>query len=126
MKTLATSLLIAASLTISATGFAQDTHSVTTPQKTPMTIQPTQSGKIDVVIGKTDGHLSIDVVDQQGRTLSHKAVYKQDSNSRIRFDLSELPDGVYQLIVTEGTSRQTNAIVLNTQTSDTYRTITLS
>ncbi|SOD78716.1 hypothetical protein [Spirosoma fluviale] len=126
MKTLATSLLIAAILTFSATGFAQDSHSATTAQKTPLTIQPTQNGKVDVVLGKTDGHLSIDVVDKQGRTLSHRVVYKQDSNTRIRFDLSELPDGVYELIVTEGANRQTNAIVLNTQWADTYRIITLS
>lgn len=88
-----------------------------------MTIQPTTNGKVDVVVGETDGHLSIQVVDQQGHTLSKRAVYKQESNTRIRFDLSGLPDGVYQLVITEGTSRQTNAIVLNTQSSDTYRTI---
>ncbi|ADB36698.1 T9SS type A sorting domain-containing protein [Spirosoma linguale] len=123
MKTLATSLLIAASLTFSATGFAQNSQSTATTPKTPMTIQPTTNGKVDVVVGETDGHLSIQVVDQQGHTLSKRAVYKQESNTRIRFDLSGLPDGVYQLVITEGTSRQTNAIVLNTQSSDTYRTI---
>lgn len=123
MKTLATSLLIAASLIVSATGFAQNSQSTATTPKTPMTIQPTTNGKVDVVVGETDGHLSIQVVDQQGHTLSKRAVYKEESNTRIRFDLSELPDGVYQLVVTEGTSRQTNAIVLNTQSADTYRTI---
>ncbi|MCX6217831.1 T9SS type A sorting domain-containing protein [Spirosoma sp.] len=126
MKTLATSLLIAASLTFSATGFAQHSQSTAITPKTPTTIQPTTNGKVDVVVGETDGHLSIQVVDQQGHTLSKRAVYKQESNTRIRFDLSALPDGVYQLVITEGTSRQTNAIVLNTQSADTYRTIKIS
>lgn len=130
MKTLVTSLLVALSVAVSSISFAQAGKPVTnmsdsTP-KTQTAIRPVKDGNVDVVIGKTDGNLLIQITDQQGRTLASKPIYKQELTSRIRFNLNELPDGVYELVITEGTNRQVQDIFLNTHTSDTYRTITMS
>lgn len=130
MKTLLISSLLALSVAMSSTSFAQDGKvPVNTPSltgKTQTVVRPVTNGKFDVLVGETDGNLLIQVVDQHGRTLSSKPVYKQESNTRIRFDLNELPDGVYEVVITEGGNRQVKDIVLDTHTSATYRTITLS
>ena len=130
MKTLLISSLLAFSVAMSSTSFAHDNNipigKPEVPAKTQTIIRPVTNGKFDVVVGKTDGSLLIQVVDQQGRTLSSKPVYKQESATRIRFDLNELPDGIYEVVITEGSNRQVKDIVLNTHTSATYRTITLS
>lgn len=128
MKTLITSLLFALSVAGSSTSFAQDHNSILNGADltTQTTVLPVNDGKVDVVVGKTDRQLSIQIVDQQGRTLASKSVKNLASPSRYRFDLNELPDGVYELVITEGGHRQVSDIVLDTHTTDTYRTITLS
>ncbi|MBD2753277.1 hypothetical protein [Spirosoma validum] len=127
MKTLITSLLFALAIAGSSISFAQDGNALAdlTPI-TQTTVRPVLNGKVDVVVGKTDSNLLIEVVDQQGRTLANKSINKQVVPSRIRFDLRELPDGVYELVITEGNTRQVSDIVLNTHTSATYRTVTMS
>ena len=123
-------MLIALSVATSSISFAQADHGLVNspdaPEKMQTMVLPAKNGKVDVVIGKIANNLLIQVVDQQGKTLSSKPVTKQDSNTRFRFDLNELPDGIYEVVITEGSNRQVKDVVLDTHTSASYRTVTLS
>jgi hypothetical protein len=127
MKTLVASLFIALSALTYSTSFAQASQSpgsTTLTEKTQTTIVPRQNNIVDVIVRKAEGtNLLIRLVDEKGRTLADKPLSKQDVATRTRFDLSALPDGLYQVVIVEGTTQQVNDIILNT---DTSRTITLS
>ncbi|GLU51269.1 hypothetical protein Dfri01_07300 [Dyadobacter frigoris] len=78
------------------------------------------SGKIDVTIKKSEGkNRLIRLIDQTGKTLASVTV-KNDEDTRTRFDLSNLTDGDYVVIITDGTTKFIKPITLNT---NDFRTV---
>jgi hypothetical protein len=52
-------------------------------------------------------------------------ISKGNAATRTRFDLNQLPDGAYQVILIEGDNQQVKDIELNTQDAETLRTVSL-
>jgi hypothetical protein len=116
-------------MAISSTGFAKaDTAtptSVSDGVQTRFWVATTISGKIDVNIIKAEKEVSVKVVDQFGHTLVTQIIAKDAAASRTRFDLSQLPDGSYKVILVDGNHREVKDIELNTQTTETQRVVSL-
>ena len=129
MKTLICSIIFAATFTLSSATFAQtNNRSVTTKtqeEKTQLFIQSLNTGKVDVTIQKPEHeNVRIQLLDARGTQLASKMITKRNAISRTRFDLNALPDGVYKIVVGEGSDRQIKDVILDTHQSDSYRTVT--
>lgn len=128
MKTLISSLVIAAAVAMSSASFAQSNHTFSVSKETKdvnFEVKSIVEGKIDVTVMKNKGEsLSIKLTDTNGNTLATKALDKNDPASRVRFNLNELPNGIYHVVITEGTFKETKEVILDTQNVD-YRTITM-
>ena len=130
MKTLITSVMIAFFAAFSSASFAQSSNSgsfksLQTTQ-TEFVVYALPTGKIDVEMGKSEGQkLFIQVLDNNGVMLASKEIGKNSPATRTRFDMNSLPDGVYKIVVTEGTEKQVKNIVLDTTYSNSFRTINM-
>ncbi|MFC5410742.1 T9SS type A sorting domain-containing protein [Larkinella bovis] len=126
MKTLNTSLLLTLLGLISSASFAQD-GTLSMPysdERMQTTVLPLKNSRFEVTVRNAEGKNSlIRLIDKDGKVLVRKPI---TSNARIRFNIAALPDGIYQVVVTEGTTTYTKDIFLDTTTSVAYRTITLS
>ncbi|WP_159471660.1 T9SS type A sorting domain-containing protein [Dyadobacter sp. 3J3] len=122
MKTPTLFLSAAFSLLLSVNSFAGIAKSTDSAIEAENQIAITSpvSGKIDVMIKKSDGkNRSIRVVDENGNTLVSITV-KNYEDTRTRFDLNNLTDGDYQVMVTDGTTTVVKPITLDTHD---YRTV---
>jgi hypothetical protein len=129
MKTLICSIIFAAAVTLSSAGFAQtNSRSVTTQtqdEKTQLFIQSLDTGKVDVTVQKPENeNVRIQLLDSQGIQLASKMISKKNAISRTRFDLNALPDGVYKIVIGDGSTRQVKDVILDTHDADSYRTVT--
>ena len=129
MKTLIASVLLTCSLALSSNGFAQSetatANVIPGETETRFWVVSTENGKIDVNVIKSDKAVSLNVIDQTGRTLASKSIKKSDNATRTRFDLSQLPDGSYKVVLIDGKHKEVKAIELNTQTSEAHRVVSL-
>jgi hypothetical protein len=128
MKTLIASVMISFIFGISSTSFAQTSNSGSfksaVVEQGSFVIHALKTGNIDVTLEKPEGEKRlIQVVDSHGLTLASIEIGKNRPVSRTRFDLNELPDGVYHVVVIEGYQKQVKDVVLSTTLSDTFRTI---
>lgn len=131
MKTLIASVITALSLTISSTGFAQATNvpsvAVNTTENPRFMVIETSAGKVDVVVIKSEPKTALlTLIDENGHTLATQSIQKEEGATRTSFDLNALPDGIYKLILTEGRSKQSKEVELNTRDTKILRTISLS
>ena len=79
---------------------------------------------INVVVEKqTAKSMTIRVVDDNGATLQEHTIGKQQGNFRYRFDLSELTDGTYLVVVTSGADKSSHPITITTPIAE--RTLTV-
>ena len=128
MKTLIASTIISFFTFVSFSSFAAGDHSVsgTSTETSKVYVHALNTGKVDVTVVKRAGeNLAIEVLDKEGHVLVNKSLDKDESLSRTRFDLNQLPDGTYQIVVGEGASKQIKEIVLDTTLSETFRTVNL-
>ncbi|MCE6991921.1 hypothetical protein [Dyadobacter sp. CY323] len=129
MKTIIASVFLTCSLALSSTGFAKadngNSTSVSEGVETKFWVVTSINGKIDVNVIKSDKEVSLSVVDQLGHTLASKTIDKDASATRTRFDLSQLPDGSYKVILNDGRHKEVKDIELNTQTAETQRVVSL-
>lgn len=118
MKTPTLFLSAAFSLLLSVSSFA-GTEKLTGKNAQPesnnqIAVTSFVSGKIDVTIKKSEGkNMQIRLTDQTGKTLASVTV-KNDEDTRTRFDLSNLTDGEYEVVITDGTNKVIKPITLNT------------
>ena len=120
MKTLIKSLALALSLGIvtSATSFAE-----ANPGGRPATavsyqssVYTTVAGKLTIALDKqTGGAVDVRLKNAGGEVVYSQHIGKNESKYRSRLDLSELPDGVYQVEITNGVETTTHNITLSTQ-----------
>ncbi len=128
MKTLIASAIISFFTFVSFSSFAASYHSNpgNSTETSKVYVQALNTGKVDVTVVKRAGeNLAIEVLDKEGHVLVNKTLEKDESLSRTRFDLNQLPDGTYQIVVGEGTSKQIKEIVIDTTVSASFRTVHL-
>ncbi|SEI54806.1 hypothetical protein SAMN05216327_102387 [Dyadobacter sp. SG02] len=129
MKTLLASVLLTCSLALSSSVFAQSeagiSHAIGDDTKTRFWVASTENGKIDVSVIKSEKEVSVNVVDQFGHTLASKTIKKSESATRTRFDLSQLPDGPYKVVLIDGKDKEVKTIELNTQAVEAQRVVSL-
>ncbi|GAB3776521.1 hypothetical protein GCM10028818_22290 [Spirosoma horti] len=120
MKALINPLVIAFSLTIAtfSASFA-DTNSGGRPAtvasyKTGM--YTTAEGKLQIAVDKeATGAVDIQFVNAQGKVLFAQRMAKREKVARIRLTVSDLPDGSYQVRVTNNVEVTTHSVTLSTQ-----------
>ena len=120
MKTLITTLALALSL---ATVTVAQTNGIDRPTNVARYetgIYTTAAGKLQVSVDKqAGGTVAVSLKDANGSVLFTRRIAKNDTQYRNRFDLSQLPDGTYQLELTNGVdvTRQTVVIVTKLERS---------
>ena len=124
MKTLINPLVIAFSLTIAtfSASFAD-----TNPGGRPATVASyktgmytTAEGKLQIALDKeATGAVDIQLVNADGKVLFAQRVAKKEKIARLRLTLSDLPDGAYQVQVSNGVDMTTHSVTLSTNQPST-------
>ena len=129
MKTLIASLFLSASLAFSSTGYAQSETAASSlageGTETRFWVVTTANGKIEVNVIKAEKEVSVNVVDQFGHTLASKVIDKEDPATRTKFDLSQLPDGSYKVVLIDGKHKEVKNIELNTRSVEAQRVVSV-
>ncbi|GAB3896027.1 hypothetical protein [Spirosoma agri] len=73
-------------------------------------------GKLNIALDKaTGGAVDICLKNPDGSIAFNKHLGKGESKSRIRLNLSDLPDGVYKVEITNGVDVTSQSVTLSTQ-----------
>ncbi len=120
MKTLIKSLALALtlSMTIATASMAEaapgDRPTTAAPYKTGF--YQTASGQLNVAVDKeAGGAVDIRLKNPNGVVLYSEHMGKHELKYRVRLNLNELEDGVYQLIVTNGVDTKVHELVISTR-----------
>lgn len=127
MKTALASVLFAIGVSISTVSLASTPRDNAPFQSSVVAFPSTM--KVDVIVQNPEGsNVTIRLVDKLGVVQATQKLNKHEKALRTRFDISDLADGVYHIVVTDGASTQTQEINVstNTPTPVTYRTISIS
>lgn len=120
MKTLVTSLLLTASFTL--TNFSA-TYAASVPARKPAQVASYQSGIYTTVAGKlnialdkeTGGTIDVRLMNEAGQVVFDQRVGKNQTTVRLRLDLNNLPDGAYQVVISNGKNVTTHAVTISTR-----------
>jgi hypothetical protein len=120
MKTLLTPLFIAASLLVAS---FSSTHAENGPARKPGQAASYQSGmyttaegKLSIALDKqTGGTVAVRFVNQTGQVLFDQQMGKRQTTARFRLDLSGLPDGAYQVVISNGKDVTTHAVTISSK-----------
>jgi len=122
MKTLVSSFLIALFATVSTVSFARIDDRAPRESKAAAAFKvgvypSVESTKLNVLIAKEKGaDISVQLRNEQGYILATQWVSRKETNCRLRFDLSELEDGKYQVVVSDGATKTVKEMNLATKT----------
>ena len=127
MKTLIKSLALAFSLAVvtSAASFANTTEANPIGRKSTVAsyktgIYTTAAGKLTIGLDKeTGGSVDIRLKGIDGNVLYTKHLRKNEKTCRVRLNLSELEDGIYQLEITNGVETTTQNVTISTNQPST-------
>lgn len=120
MKTLIKSLALALSLAVvtAAASFAE-TNPVGRPAAAASYktgVYSTVAGKLNIALDKaTGGAVDIRLKDTSGKVLYAQHVGKNEHSCRLRLNLNDLEDGVYQLEITNGVETTSQNVTLSTK-----------
>lgn len=82
-------------------------------------IYSTAEGKLNIAIDKeAGGAVDIRLTSAKGDLLFTQRVGKNEKTSRMRLDVSQLPDGLYQVEITNGVETATHNLTLSTKQAD--------
>lgn len=120
MKTLLNSLLLTAFLTLSTHALTRADDQPTTKTTKSATFQSglytTSEGKLNIALTKQKGGaVDVRLVNRRGHVLFDELIGKRQTSVRMRLDLSELPDGDYELIISNGQQVNVHTLKLNAQ-----------
>ncbi|GAB3721174.1 hypothetical protein [Spirosoma lituiforme] len=121
MKTLLTSLVVAFALTTGtfSASLADNTNPGGRPAKVASYktgMYTTAEGKLQIALDKdATGIVDIQLVNAEGNVLFTQRIAKKETVARLRLTLSDLPDGAYQVRVSNGVEVTTHAVTLVTQ-----------
>ncbi|GAB3925974.1 T9SS type A sorting domain-containing protein [Larkinella terrae] len=121
MKTLIKSLLVAVSLTVVSSSFAA-AKPIGRPKTEPVvaayqsSLYTDAQGKLRIAIDKeTGGTVEVRLVNSEGKEVFVQEVGKRRKTARMHLDISALPDGAYQVEITNGVDTKVNHVSLATQ-----------
>jgi hypothetical protein len=120
MKTILTSLFVAAAFTVTSFSGALADNG---PARKPAQVAAYQSGmyttaegKLNIALDKqTGGALDVRLLDQSGKAIYNQYIGKRETTVRMRLDLSNLPDGAYQVVISNGKDVTTHAVTIATK-----------
>jgi hypothetical protein len=109
MKTRITSLLLA----VAASSFA---NPITEPAASfQSSVYVSANRQIRVAVDKQNSHsVEVKLLDERGHLVVNRLIAKKQNQFRGRFDVNELPDGHYRLVITDGSAVETRQIDLTT------------
>ena len=115
MKALFTTLLIALTLTSFNTAQA-DTNKPKKAAAFQTGIHTTAEGKLQVAVQKeTTSAVLVRLLDEKGNAVFSQQISKRQDAVRLRLDISNLPDGVYQVAISNGVETTTKEVTLSTK-----------
>ncbi|GAB3900409.1 T9SS type A sorting domain-containing protein [Spirosoma agri] len=120
MKTLFNSLLVAFTVslvTVSASFAETNPGKQTAPAATYKTgIYTNRAGNLNIALDKeTKGSVSIKLKNTAGKVLFDQYLGKNEKSTRISLNMNELPDGTYQLEISNGVDTSTQTVTLATK-----------
>lgn len=122
MKTLIASALFAlASVSSTVSAVAGDDHSKAASPKAVASFQSSMyvvanSAKMQLAVDKSAGAaVDIKIMNDKGEILAAQRLGKKDTNFRGRFDMSQLADGRYQIVISNGKEETKRAVTISTQ-----------
>ncbi|RCR65839.1 hypothetical protein [Larkinella punicea] len=121
MKTLIKSLLVAFTLTlITVSASLAETHKpIGRPKNVASfksSIYTTREGKVQIALNKeTGGSVMVRLTNKAGAEFFVQQFGKRHQASRLRLDVSALPDGIYTVSITNGLETTTYGLTLGTQ-----------
>ncbi|GAB3905561.1 hypothetical protein GCM10028803_36600 [Larkinella knui] len=128
MKTLFNSLLVAFTLTVvtCSASWAESNKPIGRPKNVAAFqsgMYTTAEGKLRIALDKqTGGSVVIRLTNQAGTDLFVEQVGQRQQTARLLLDISALPDGLYQVVITNGVETTKQALTLAT----TRQTIAVS
>lgn len=118
MKTLVKPLLVAFLLTFVAFAPSFAVNRPTPVAKTvayQTSLYTDAQGKLRVAIDKeTGGAIEVRLVNTAGKEYFVQEIGKRQKTARLALDISELPDGAYQVVITNGVDAKVNHLTLAT------------
>lgn len=110
MKTVIASLLL--SVLVSGASFATDNN----PATLPSAVYPSSNATtVNVIVNQsTERNTAVRLLDQNGLVLAQQFIGKSSKATMTRFNLSQLKDGVYQVEIVSGQSKEVKQIQLTT------------
>jgi hypothetical protein len=120
MKTLTKSLLVAFLMTLTSVSVTKaDVYLSFVHPKKPATFQSgmytTTEGKLRIALNKqTGGAVQVRIVNGAGAEVFNQQIGKNRQSVRLQLDVSNLPDGVYQVSITNGVDTTTQELTLAT------------
>ncbi|GAB3893162.1 hypothetical protein GCM10028803_07000 [Larkinella knui] len=76
-----------------------------------------EAAKVNVLVAKEKGSfLNVQLLDAKGLVLATHRLNKNETATRTRFDLSQLEDGTYKIVVGDGASQVIKEVNLQTKT----------
>ena len=123
MKTLIKPLLVAFALSfVTVSASLADANPIgrrATVATYKASVYPTIQGKLQIALNKeTGGMVYVQLKDAAGQVLFSQQVGKNETASRLRLNLSDLPDGAYQVEISNGVDTTIHNVKLATQKPD--------
>lgn len=119
MKTIFNTLLVA--LTLTAASFNTVQADPNRPKKAAAFqtgIYTTTEGKLQVAVQKeATSPVLVHLVNAKGEHVFSQRMSKRQEAIRLRLDMRDLPDGVYQLVISNGVETTTKEVTLTTKPS---------
>ncbi|MFD1141253.1 T9SS type A sorting domain-containing protein [Larkinella insperata] len=116
MKTFISSVLVALALSTSTATFANNDNEKTATSYQVGLYPSVETAKINVMVAKEKGTtLDVALLDGQGTVLATHRLTKNETSTRTRFDLNQLQDGVYTIVVSDGSSKVSKEVNLQTK-----------
>lgn len=117
MKALINTLLVALTLTAASLNVANaDTNKPKKAAAFQTGIYTTLDGKLQVAVQKeTTSPVVVNLLDEKGNTVFSQQIGKRQEAVRLRMDVSNLPDGVYQVAISNGVETTTKEVTLSTK-----------
>lgn len=134
MKTFIKTLALALTLGVVSFSTSVAAPGAATPKNRPVVhsayqsvVYPSQYAPvINVVVDKEEGStVQVRFKTNQGETLAERSVGRGKEKVAMKFRLTELPDGMYRVEITNGRDVTTKTIKLSTQQQESPRTIAM-
>ncbi|RAJ90892.1 putative secreted protein (Por secretion system target) [Larkinella arboricola] len=117
MKAILNTLLVALTLTAASFNVAQaDPNKPKKAAAFQSGIHTTAEGKLQVAVQKeTSSAVVVQLLNANGQEVFAQQIGKRQEAVRLRMDVSNLPDGVYQVAISNGVETTTKDVTLSTK-----------